>query len=60
MALTMPGPKWLRTVDFMTEPCPGNAGPVVKGGLQTEGSRQQAVGWGWGLAKSEAGVDLGA
>lgn len=43
MALTMPGPKWLRTVDFMTEACLGNAGPVVKGEPRTEGSRPRAA-----------------
>ena len=53
MALTMPGPKWLRTVGFMTKPCLGNTGLVVKEGLRTEGSLQQAaVGL---LAEGEAG-----
>lgn len=54
----MPGPKWLRTVGFMTEPCLGNTGLVVKEGLRTEGSPQRAaVGL---LAEGEAGADLGA
>lgn len=54
----MPGPKWLRTVGFMTEPCLGNTGLVVKEGLRTEGSlRWAAVGL---LAEGEAGGSLGA
>ena len=54
----MPGPKWLWTVGFMTEPCLGNTGLVIKEGLRTEGSPQRAaVGL---LAEGEAGGDLGA
>ena len=54
----MPGPKWLQTVGFMTEPCLGNTGLVVKEGLRTEGSlRWAVVGL---LAEGEAGGSLGA